>query len=242
MAEIALRTTERKLQRTKYLAWRPVGSAMICQSDHTICRKWIEICCDLVSPKKRNTYQNIPGWSRLCDAWTPALREAWLEADRPTNQWKLSRLLQDHTYSTQLWNELIVPIGVDKDLPLAPESDVKIHHTWLWSEIERKKYFIVINTDADSPTIDNWNGHEERDADTGDVLPLLTEGQVRDPGISFAIMPKKQCKYEIDIGLTGSDLDKISNPEIIVHPKFEAPVISQKFIRPVIAIEDTKEL
>jgi len=232
MAEIALRTSERLVQKTKYLAWRPVGSAMICQSDHTIRRKWLEICCDLVSPAKRANYSNIPGWKRLCDAWTPELRLAWLEADRPTKDWPLSQLLQDHTFSAKVWDLLIVPIGVDKDLPLAPESDVPVHRTWLWSEGERKTYFIVVNTDADSPTVDNWNGHEQRDGATGLVLPQLAMGEVRDPKITVVIQPRKMVAYKTELALASLALAKIADPGVMVHPDFTKPVAAVKFRAP----------
>ncbi|MBE3120404.1 MAG: hypothetical protein IMZ50_16825 [Candidatus Atribacteria bacterium] len=238
MAEIALRTTERKVQKAKYLAWRPIGSAMIAQSDHTICRKWLEICCDLVSPKKRETYRNIPGWTRLCEAWTPELREAWLEADRPTPIWKLSRLLEDHTFSAMLWDSLIVPIGVTADLPLAPESDMPVHRTWLWSEGERKRYFIVVNTDADSPTVDNWNGHDQYDGATGLVLPQLAEGEVRDPKIKVVISPRRQCKYRTDIGLSAATLLDIANMEKIKNPRFDKPVSKDKIKQPLVEDRD----
>ena len=235
MAEIALRTVERKVQKAKYLAWRPVGSAMVCCSDHTIRRKWLEICCDLVSPKKRDRYTGIPGWRRLCDAWTPELREAWLEADRPSETWKLSRLLQDHTFSAATWDSLIVPIGVAKDLPLAPESDVPIHRTWLWSEMERKRYYIVANADTPSPTVDNWNGHEERDGKTGEVLPQLGDGEIRDPEIAVVIMPRRMVAYKTDLGLGGVDLGKIADPTLTVNPRFDLPVAAAKFKQPLVA-------
>ena len=235
MAEIALRTYERLVQKAKYLAWRPIGSAMVCQSDHTIRRKWLEICCDLVSPTKRDNYRNIPGWQRLCEAWTPQLREAWLEADRPTEDWPLSQLLQDHTFSDRVWDNLIVPIGVERDLPLAPESDVPVHRTWLWSEGERKRYFIVVNTDADSPTVDNWNGHDQCDGATGLVLPQLAEGQVRDPQIKVVISPRKVVAYNTDLALSGAKLAKIADPTVVVHPDFTAAVAAVKFKVPLVA-------
>jgi len=234
MSEIALRTTELKVQKESYLAWRPVGSAMVCCSDHCICRKWLEICCDLVSPVKRTNYQNIPGWKFLCDAWTPELRLAWLEADRPSKDFKLSRLLEDHTFSASLWDSLIAPIGVVSDLPLAPESDMPVHKTWLWSEGERKNYFIIVNTDADSPTVENWNGHEEYDAATGLVLPRLADGQVRDPKIKVVISPRKVVAYKTELALTGAKLAKIDDKTQVVNPDYTLAVAAIKFKSPLV--------
>jgi hypothetical protein len=229
VSEIALRTTERRVQKAKYLAWRPVGSAMVCCSDHKIRMKWLEICCDLVSPTKRDRYRGIPGWQRLCDAWTPDLRDAWLDADMPTEGYPLGRLLSDHTYVDGLWDGLIKPIGVESDLPFAPESDMPIHRTWLWSDVERKMYFIVANYDTPSSTIEGWNGHDECDATTGAVLPILKEGEVRDPKIKIVMKPRRMVKYQTDIGLDSAKLAKIADPAVVVYPRFDAPVAAAKF-------------
>lgn len=235
MSEIALRTTERKLQKDKYLGWRPVGSTIVCCSDSLIRRKWLEICCDLVSPTKRDKFQNIPGWQRLCDAWTPQLREAWLEYDRPTEQYKIGRLLMDKSYPQVVWKDMIEPIGFLKDLPFAPESDVRVHDTWLWSSEERKRYFIVVNEDANDETVESWQSSEERDADTGLVLPDLDENEVRDSKINIAVVWKKQIKYKTDIGLSSGTLDDIANITKELNPRFDMPVASIKVIQPDIA-------
>jgi len=235
MAEIALRTTERKLQKSSHLAWRPVGSTIVCCSDSLIRRKWLEICCDLVSPTKRENFRNIPGWRYLCDAWTPQLREAWLAHDRPTEQHKLGRLLMDTAYPLTVWKDIIEPIGVLSDLPLAPDSDVKVHDTWLWSEYERRAYFIVTNEDADDATVQSWQGTEERDADTGAVLPELDPEEIRDSQINVAHVWRKQIRYATDIGLSGDTLDDIANIDRVVHPRFDKPVASAKVVRPDMA-------
>lgn len=242
MSEIALRTTERKIQKAKYLDWRPVGSTIVCCSDSLIRRKWLEICCDLVSPTKRDKFKNIPGWQRLCDAWTPELRDAWLEYDRPTEQHKIGRLLMDKSYPQQVWKEMIEPIGVLKDLPFAPDADVKVHDTWLWSSEERKRYFIVVNTDANDETVESWQGSEDRDADTGLVLPELAEGEKRDPAINLAVVWKKQIRYKTDIGLSGGTLTDIANVTKELNPRFDLPVETIKVIQPNIADSRTVEI
>ena len=226
MAELALRTTELLAKKAKYTAWKPVGSAIVCQSDHTICRKWLEICCDLVSPKKRENYRGIPGWKRLCDAWIPEMREAWLEYDRPVDKWPLGRLLQDHVFCDLFWSEMIESTGVVGDLPLAPESDMTISKTWLWSEIERKRFFIVANADSESPVVDNWNGADERAGDKGLVL-----------------CPKRMVNYETEIGLDGAKLDKIAQLDTIVHPDFATPVAVALIKQPdILKIKEVKEV
>lgn len=235
MAEIALRTTERKTQTATRLSWRPVGSTIVCCSDSIIRRKWLEICCDLVSPKKRDNFRGIPGWRELCEAWTQDLRAAWIEYDRPTIAYPLGQLLMDKSYPQVVWHEIIEPLGMLADLPFAPESDVRVHDTWLWSDDERKRYYIVINTDADSETIESWQGVEERDADTGEVLPELGEGEIRDPQIKIAIVWAKQIRYLTDLGLTGGTLGDIANTDKVLHPKFDSPVAKLKAVRPDIA-------
>ncbi len=218
MSEIALRTSERKLQRGNILHWRPVGSTIVCISNSMRIRKWLEICCDLVSPKKRKDYESLPAYDKLCEAWTPELRETWLIADRPTKDYPLGQLLMDNSYPQKLWDELIEPLGVLKDLPLAPESDVLIYNTWLWSETERKQFYIVSNTDATDEEVESWQGTEERV-----------------DGLNTVIAWKKQIKYQTELGLSQPELDKIANPDIVVHPKFDAPVPKIKIVQPNLA-------
>ncbi len=258
MAEIALRTTERLLQKVACFHWRPRGATIVCCSDSQIRGKWLGILCDLVSPKKRKDYGGLPGFQRLCDAWTPQLREAWLAYDRPTKAHPLGRLLQDRSYPQVVWAELIEPIGVLPDLPLAPGSDVPIYNTWLWSDRERKDYFLVVNSDADSETVEGWQGVDHRDADTGEVLPGLSSElfttkpaagfyepieikgvqywrEVYDPVINLAIVWKKQIRYETDLGLSGGTLADIANPDKVLNPRFDKPVVPVKVLRPDLA-------
>jgi len=259
MAEIALRTTERKIQKAKYFGWRPVGSTIVCCSDSLIRRKWLEICCDLVSPKKRYQYKAIPGWQKLCDAWTPALREEWFHYDRATKDHPIGRLLMDKSYPQVVWHNMIEPIGVLEDLPLAPDANVRVHDTWLWSAHERKSFFIVVNKDASSAEVESWQGSEARDRDTGEVLPELSTEEfsvkppsgfyeavfrdggdqywreIYDPAINLALIWKKQIRYQTDIGLSSGTLNDIANTDKVLNPRFDKPVESVKIIRPDLA-------
>ena len=242
MAEIALRTSERLARIGNIWHWRPVGSTIICCTDLHIRRKWLEICCDLVAPYKRNKYKSLPGWDRLCEAWTPKLREAWLEFDRPTEKNKLSPLLEDEAFLNSVWQTMIEPTGVLADLPFAPDSDRKVCDTWLWSEFERKNYFIVHNANANHETIQSWQGVDERNAETG---ILLTVGDLaaiklaKDLGavssIKLAYIWKKQINYKIDLGLSGGTLDDIANPDKTLHPRFDKPVVASKAVQPDIS-------
>ncbi|MDK1032664.1 MAG: hypothetical protein QGD94_11700, partial [Planctomycetia bacterium] len=205
-------------QKEKYLAVRPKGAAIVCLSGSAIRRKWLEIICDLVSPTKRESYRGLPDWSRLCDAWTPELREAWLEADRPTAEYPLGRLLQDKAYPQVMWDTFVTPIGIERDLSFAPESDVKVCDTWLWSAEERRNYFIVVNADASDETVEGWPGSDE----------------VQD-GDKAVRMWRTIVDYETDIGLTADTLVKIADPQIILHPRFDKPVAKAKFVTPSVA-------
>ena len=236
MSEVALRTTERKLQTAKALFWRPAGSTIVCCSDHAIRRKWLEISCDLVAPYKRERYTSLPGYDKLVEAWTPQLREAWLEFDRPTEKYKLGQLLQDDAFPQSVWQMMIEPIGVLADMPFAPESDRRVYDTWLWNEQERKTYFIVHNNDAGRTTVEGWQGVEERDADTGAVLNPLLPGTERDPKINVAIVWAKQIKYKTDLELSIGTLDDIATPDKPLHPRFDKPVAMVKAIRPEIEV------
>ncbi len=242
MSEIALRTTEKIVKRDNHTSWRPQGSTIVCCSTGRIRRKWLEICCDLVSPKKRDKFKNIPGWTWLVDAWTRELHQTWLEFDRPSKDYPLGWLLMDPAAPQSIWQALIEPIGVLGDLPYAPESDRKVHDTWLWSEHERKSFFIVVNDTEDDKTIESWQSIEERDGDTGEVLPELAEGEERDPIIKIVTVWKKQVKYWEDLQLSSDSLAKIADPDVIVHPKHDKPVPLVKFVQPDIAKANTVEI
>ena len=233
-SEIALRTSERRLQKAHYLALRPKGAAIVPISNSMRLRKWLEICCDLVSPTKRSAYATLPGWKRLCDAWTPELRAAWLDYGRPTAAFPLGRLMQDKAFPQAVWDALIKPVGVEADLPYAPEADVRVSETWLWSSEERKRYFIVVNEDSADAVVEGWGGDEERDAVTWALLPALKEGAVRDPKINVARVSRKVVPYETDIGLAADTIAKISEPDTIVHPRFDKPVAVTKFVPPTL--------
>lgn len=220
MAEIALRTTERRCQKAKSLAWRPIGSTIICQSDAAIRRKWLEIACDLISPAKRKHYTMVPGYDELCDAWSPALYEAWLEAGRPTTEYPLGRLLQDTTYAQTVWDAVVKPLGVQKRVPLASESDKSVCDAWPWSLYERCNYFIVVNTDASDAEVESWQGDEERHDDKGNLV----------------IIWRTVVEYETDIGLTASTLTKIASADTVVNPRFDKPVAKAKFIQLALAV------
>ncbi len=249
MSEIALRTTERRTANH----WRPVGSTIVCCSDSLIRRKWLEICCDLVSPKKRDNYKGIPGWARLCEAWTPELWQAWFDHDRPTfateeekrlyfeedrqipTKYPLGQLLMDNAFPQQVWAELIEPIGVLADIPLAPESSVRAHNTWLWSEEERKRYFIVVNGDADDEEVESWQTAETRDGDLGIVLPELSPGENYDPSINVVSIWKKRFDYIADPDISGQTMADIADPDKVLHPRFDKPIEAAQMKQPRIS-------
>lgn len=257
MAEIALRTSERKLER----AWRPVGSTDVCISDSCRRRKWLEIFCEFARPKKRNTdpkFKSIPGWNRICEAWTPELWQAWFEADRSTEEHKVGRLLMDKAYPQEVWGNLIEPIGVLVDFPLAPESDKKAHDTWLWNEAERKRFFIIVNDDADDEEVESWQSAQTRDGDLGIVLPELSRElfkykpvigfynlietdkgnywfEVYDPAINVVSIWKKRFDYIADPEISGATMADIANPDKVLHPRFDKPISSTQMKQPKIA-------
>jgi len=216
MAELALRTTEFLNRKPRYTAWRPVGSVVVALSDRIIRRKWIEIAADLVSPAKRDRFRHIPGWDALTKAWTPEVREAWLA---------LRRGELGAADDAWFWANHIVPTGIEKDLPLAPESAVRVCDTWLWSDHERRTFFIVANTDATDDEIEAMSWHEERERDGRKV-----------------VSPAARIDYLTDIGLSADTLDKIADPDQVVHPRFDKPVAKAEARRPDLSALSTMEV
>ena len=238
MAEIALSRREKKLIQGDKRSWRPAGSTIVCCSDSFIRRKWLEICCDFASPAKRHdpAFQSIPGWHRIKQAWTPALRRAWLRADKPNPGYPLGELLMNVAKPQSLWNQHVVPTGLVSDIPLAPESNtVQACDTWLWSRREKKRFYVIVNDDATDEEVQSWQGIEPRDYDTGEVLPKLIGNQTYDPSIKVAYVWKKRIKWRTELALTQQEIDDIDNLDHELHPRHDRKVGKNKANRPNIA-------
>ena len=214
MAEIALRTTEFLNRKAKYTAWRPVGSVIIAISRSMMRRKWCEIVCDLMRPDKRERFRGVPGYERLCQAWSRELWEAWFEFSRPSPDWPMGRMLMDQGAPAEFWNRNIVPLGIVNDLPQAPEADMSVADTWLWSEKERKRYFIVVS--AAGQEVEDWQNHEE--------VTHISLGRI--------LHPRKMLDYPRASWLSADSVAKIQDAGQVCHPKFHRPVAVAEFLRP----------
>lgn len=214
MTEISLRTKNELIKRgEKAITWKPLGSVISAHKDITIRMKWLEIVCDLVSPQKRNNYKGIPGYQYLCDHWTPELRKQWIDAGRPTEEEphgfiRLSKQCQ------KIWDEKVDP-SLISTLGKDPTLIKNITDTWLWSEHERKTSFIITNTDIEDYAWDVF----------GQGKTYVKEGHV-------IVAPGAIINYATDIGLSQTTLDKIADPNIIVHPRFDLPVAGIYFNSP----------
>jgi hypothetical protein len=128
-------------------------------------------------------------------------------------------LLEDPAYAETLWGEIVdsqIPGLLGKD----PRGEVDLVNTWLWSEYERKNWFIVVNTDeTDLHTVKAWNGWQET-IDGGKLI----------------IHPKTRIKYDTDLTLSKESLALVADKETIVHPKFSSPVS-----KTVVSTPDVKE-
>jgi len=218
MAELALRTQEVINHKAKYTAWRPVGSVIISINQHQMRRKWLEIVCDLVSPKKRDNYKNISGWQYLCDHWTPQLREEWIQLQKPNKEYPHGALLQNIATAQSMWDQrvdaqLISLVGKE---PIGVKDKTD---TWLWSDDERKIYFITVNEDEeDLSKVQGWQGFNN----------------ITDSG-NLYIMPRTQIKYQTDIPeLSAETLIDIADRDKILHPRFDKPITKTKINSPSI--------
>ncbi len=256
MAELALIENDFLNEKGKYTTFCERGSVVVALSDRVIRAKWLEIFCDLCSPIKRNTsnYDTIPGWDKLCEAWTPELwakwwhlqrpmkpgmveswptdvRDLWESLDKSFDTYRHGFLSQETNAAAQLWTALIEPLGVLQYLPKEPTGQQPVYNTWGWSDHERSTLFIVVNDDAPDVEIETWSQLVERDGDTGVILPKLLPGTQRDPKINVVSSPRKLVRYETDLGLSSETLSNIHSDKI-VHPRFDRPVAQVKFIEP----------
>lgn len=196
MAELAVRTNELIIKDLNNFVCRPVGSVIISISYHMIRRKWLEIICDLVSPKKRDSFRNIPGWQYLVDHWTPALREEWLSVERQNSLAATEKMLAD-----RVDGQLSGFLGKD------PRQEKDLMGTWLWSEAERKRYFLSFVDDESEEVIG---------------ASAFTEVSVGENAV--VLCPSKKIDFETALGLSQDSVNKIKDPGVIVHPKFSSPI------------------
>ena len=214
MAEIALRTWELKTVKEKYIAWRPKGSAIVVISEHEKRRKWLEIVCDLVSPKKRDKFKGIPGWQNLVDHWTQAFWDEWFELHKPTKKYPLGPILQNKGIVQQMWDN-----SIDAQLTaiLGKESVgvEDLTKTWLWSGHERKTLFIVFNDDVTDAELEIY-GLGTTLFKNGDAVMTLGA----------------QYKYDFDVAISPDTLAKIQDPDFVIHPRFNIAVPKLKFSTP----------
>ena len=214
MSEIALRTTEFIGKKQKYINYRPVGSVIVSLPTHIIRRKWLEIVCDLVSPKKRDQFKGIVGWQHLCDHWTQALWDEWRSKDVPTEAYPFGELTAVEGTAQVMWDQrvdaqLITLVGKEP-LGIKDRTDA-----WYWSDHERKTTFIISNEDATSDEVKAYGGSAD----------MIKNGKI-------IITPNARIDYLSDIGLSQGTLDNIANKETLVHPKFDAPVSKVKMNSP----------
>jgi len=81
--------------------------------------------------------------------------------------------------------------------------------TWVWSEHERRIFFIVVNEDeTDTEKVSSWAGTVEQ-FQNGDLF----------------ITNKTRIKFQTDIPvLSEGTLTDIMSPDVIIHPKFDSPI------------------
>lgn len=215
MAELSLHTTDFINKKTEYVAWRPKGTIISIITTHRMRLKWLEIVCDLVSPKKRDQYKTIQGWQYLCEYWTQELRDEWIELGKPNKTYSHGRLLEDKTAAQKMWDNRITPDLINL-LGYEPRGYENVTNTWLWSEHERKTLFIVVNNDIDEEQLINEYGLGKFYVKNGTLV--ATSGA--------------RLKYETNAGLSVKTIEDINNQEIVVHPKFDAPIAKTYFNSP----------
>lgn len=196
MAELAVRTKPRVIKSLNDFICRPTGSVIIAISHEAIRRKWLEIICDLVSPKKRDMFKKIPGWNYLVDHWTPELREKWLSVERLNNPVETEKMLIN-----DVDRQLSSLLGKD------PRQEKDLMGTWLWSEAERKRYFLSFVDDESEEVIG---------------ASAFTEVSVGENAV--VLCPSKKIDFETALGLSQDSVNKIKDPGVIVHPKFSSPI------------------
>ena len=204
MAEIVLRTRTLINAKQKYTAVKPRGGVAAAVTDQKIQNKWIETICDLMSPAKRDNYSTLPYYDLMTAAWTEKLRQDWID-------WQRSKI---PVITNVFWDTVIKPLGLVSQFGNAPESTKPLYETWLWSEHERKQFFIIHS--PDEAAIKAATAHE--DITYKDDLYKC----------------QKIFDYEKDITFSKETVAKINDPTQVVNPRFDKPVSLDKFAAPIL--------
>lgn len=221
MHEISLSIFPVDKTDSKKRVYRPVGSPISVISKWRKRAKWIEIICDLASPKKRGALgsalvqnNNWPTfrWNRICQAWTPQLRRLWRDWDlgAPDTDDPLGLAMRRQT-ARELWNTYIKPTGVISEAGKDPTNMVDLTDTWLWSNSDRRKSLVIVSDDMTELDLEDATKREQSTVDDKQF-----------------IKPRKIIDWVNDLDLTVAEKADIYNPSKRVQPRFDKLILRDK--------------
>ncbi|MFQ5493934.1 MAG: hypothetical protein ACE5EX_01000 [Phycisphaerae bacterium] len=188
-----------------------MGSVLEAVSRARCKAKWLEIVCDLMRPAKQAQFTTFTYHSVLRPLWRPA----WYELIRDV--WR------GNVGVDAAWTTVLADGTIQGAMPTDPTGRVPVLDTWVWSDIERRMFFIVAMDEATmtSGQIDDAAG------ETRYVDPPVdaVEDAVVTPGL---IRPLHRIDYiGGDVpGLSAATLTRIADRTQIVHPRLDLPLDS----------------
>ena len=202
MAEIALRTRTMYVAKEKYTAVKPSGTVISVWTNRRIREKWMEIFCCQSRPEKRDDYTHIPNWTNICAAWSQSLFDNWMS---------YCRTKPKERNPNNFWKDFIEPLDFLDAMGNATESTKPKYETVIWASGNLTRNFIVYNTDATDAQLTAMAQTVEQIQNDR----LFLRGTVYD--------------YKTDISISAPTLAKIQDWNQAVYPKFDAPVVLNKF-------------
>ncbi len=181
---------------------RPRGSIIVAIPQHNIRRKWVEICGRLLSPENRDNFKNIIIYRQITGAW----KKSWEDAS--------IAMFRKEITADQAWDAIVSDnfpnLGTD------PRGDVPLTDTWLWSDWERRNFYLG-KVDREDQSLANK------------ILYKHNEG--------IAIGPSHIVDYRRNPLLSQGDIAKIENVNEKIDPNFKR-VWSGEWIVPTCDIGD----
>lgn len=193
--EVACAIAERKEKHGDSTYFVPKGSIIGCKLTQTIVAKWVEICGDILQPKRRATTaitHAALGAEAIIREWQPA----WLDASRAC-EW-------GHISAAEAW-AIVNRTGWAIQLGADPRGDVPLCAVWPWSVTERK-LFLILSVDAE---------------DYG-VKVQPTEDYLLEDRVTHG--PRYYIDYVNDLGISAATLAEIDDKEFTFHPRYNHPV------------------
>ena len=216
MREIQLQIFDYKLVREKYIIDRPAGSIISAFSDIRKAGYWVELICDLMAPYKRKfTIDGLLRTNRctqkqidtIIGVWTKQLFNEWLEISKKQELKKRKDELKKLFEMIKKTSGWVDTLGKNKN------ETAYLCDTVMWSEVEKKNSFIIVNDDLSDIELEDLHINYDENIENKKIF-----------------RPMGFIDWKNNLGISENSKVDIINPEKITEPRFDKVIKKSKNI------------